>query len=484
MRNYLFYIVFLSSALSGCSVGPEYVRPNAELPDAWKVAPAAGKAVVTERWWTVYGDPMLDRLIDEALVNNQDLALATARLDEARALARVADSRLAPAIDGQLQRDRSHRSDSTATRIPGSLENNNYRAQLNVSYELDLWGRLRSTAKAAQAELLANAAARETVRLALTAQVAQSYYALVALDAQLSDTRKSLALREDNLRLQRIRSGAGLISDFELRQLEAEVAAAQAQLPALERRRSSEELALGVLLGRSPRALISDSVARSTDSGLPATPVVPADLPSDLLLRRPDVVAAEQQLIAANARISAARAALFPRIGLSGYLGSESAALSSLFSGPAQIWSLGFALAQPIFQGGRLFGEMEAVQARERQTLAQYQKTLQTAFRETHDALVAQTRAREAFDAENARARALSDSLRLARIRYENGLTSQLEALDAERNLLSAELNRSDALRAQRAAVADVVRALGGGWTGLAKVDATGQRQPRGSVIQ
>ncbi|MDP1673906.1 MAG: TolC family protein, partial [Burkholderiales bacterium] len=145
--------------MSGCSIGPEYVRPNAELPDAWKVAPAAGKAVVTERWWTVYGDPMLDRLIDEALVNNQDLALATARLDEARALARVADSRLAPAIDGQLQRDRSHRSDSTATRIPGSLENNNYRAQLNVSYELDLWGRLRSTAKAAQAELLANAAA-------------------------------------------------------------------------------------------------------------------------------------------------------------------------------------------------------------------------------------------------------------------------------------------------------------------------------------
>lgn len=475
MHKYLFYILFFT-ALAGCSVGPEYVRPNADLPEAWKAAPAEGKPVAAGRWWTIYGDATLDQLVEEALANNQDLVLATARLDEARALARVADAEQVPSVDAAFQRDRSRRSDSTATRVPGSLENSNYRAQLNVSYELDLWGRLRSSAKAAHAELLASEAARETVRLALTAQVAQSYYALVALDAQVADTRKSLTLRQDNLRLQRIRSDAGLINDFELRQLEAEVAAAQAQLPELERRHSSEELALGVLLGRSPRALINEAVSRSKDSGQLATPVVPADLPSDLLLRRPDIVAAEQQLIAANARIGAARAALFPRIGLSGYLGSESAALSNLFSGPAQIWSIGFALAQPIFQGGRLFGEVEAVQARERQALARYQKTLQTAFRETHDALIAQARAREIFDAESARARALADSLRLARIRYENGLTSQLEVLDAERNLLSAELNRRDALRAQRAAVADVVKALGGGWTGLPEGRATAQR--------
>jgi multidrug efflux system outer membrane protein len=475
MHKYLFYILFFTT-LAGCSVGTEYVRPNADLPEAWKAAPAEGKPVAAGRWWTIYGDATLDQLVEEALANNQDLVLATARLDEARALARVADAEQVPSVDAAFQRDRSRRSDSTATRVPGSLENSNYRAQLNVSYELDLWGRLRSSAKAAHAELLASEAARETVRLALTAQVAQSYYALVALDAQVADTRKSLTLRQDNLRLQRIRSDAGLINDFELRQLEAEVAAAQAQLPELERRRSSEELALGVLLGRSPRALINEAVSRSKDSGQLATPVVPADLPSDLLLRRPDIVAAEQQLIAANARIGAARAALFPRIGLSGYLGSESAALSNLFSGPAQIWSIGFALAQPIFQGGRLFGEVEAVQARERQALARYQKTLQTAFRETHDALIAQARAREIFDAESARARALADSLRLARIRYENGLTSQLEVLDAERNLLSAELNRRDALRAQRAAVADVVKALGGGWTGLPEGRATAQR--------
>lgn len=466
-KQSLFYVVAAAALLGGCSMGPAYQRPATELPETWTAAPAQGQAMAGERWWTVYGDATLERLITEALAGNQDLALATARLDEARALARVADAELVPSVDAAFQRDRTRRSNSTATRFPGALENNNYRAQLNVSYELDLWGRLRNSAKAARAELLATTAARETVRIALTAEVARSYYALVAYDAQVVVTRKSLALRQDDLRLQRIRADAGLINEFALRQLEAEVAAAQAQLPALERRRTGEELALGVLLGRSPRALISETITRTAESGQPATPVVPADLPSSLLLRRPDVVSAEQQLIAANARIGVARASLFPRIGLSGYLGSESAELASLFSGPARIWQLGFGLAQPIFQGGRLFGEIEAVEARERQALAQYQKTLQTAFRETHDALVAQSKAREVFDAENTRATALGESLRLARIRYENGLTSQLEVLDSERNLLSAELNRADALRAQRAAIADVVKALGGGWTGL-----------------
>lgn len=466
-KKSLLYMVAASALLAGCSMGPAYERPVTELPEAWNAVPAQGKPMAGERWWSIYGDATLDLLVTEALAGNQDLALATARLDEARAIARIADAELVPSVDAAFQRDRTRRSNSTATQFPGALENNNYRAQLNVSYELDLWGRLRNSAKAARADLLASTAARETVRIALTAEVARSYYALVAYDAQVVATRRSLKLRQDDFKLQRIRADSGLINEFTLRQLEAEVAAAQAQVPALERRRTGEELALGVLLGRSPRALINESVNRSAEYNQPATPVVPADLPSSLLLRRPDVVSAEQQLIAANARIGAARAALFPRIGLSGYLGSESAALSDLFSGPAQIWSLGFALAQPIFQGGRLFGEIEVVEARERQALAQYQKTLQNAFRETHDALVAQTKAREVFEAETARAAALTESLRLARIRYVNGLTSQLEVLDAERNLLNAELNRADALRAQRAAVADVVRALGGGWTGL-----------------
>ncbi len=471
MRNKYLILIGFFAALGGCSMAPDYQRPAAELPDKWQAAPAQGQNMPADRWWALYQDGTLNLLVEEALIYNQDLALATARLDEARALARITDAQLAPAVDAAFQRDRTRRSDSTATRFPGSLENNNYRAQVNVSYELDLWGKLRDSANAARAELLATTAARETVRIALTAGVTQSYYALIALDSQVDATRRSLELRQHDLKLQRIRADAGLINDFALRQLEAEVAAAQALLPVLENRRTSEELALGMLLGRSPRALLQDGIVRNAGNAAPAVPVIPSDLPSTLLLRRPDIVTAEQQLIAANARIGVARASLFPSIGLSGFFGSESAALSNLFSGPATIWQLGFGLAQPIFQGGRLFGEIEAVEARQRQALAQYQKTLQTAFRETHDALAGQVRAREAFDAENARVIALTDALRLARIRFDNGLTSQLEFLDAERNLLNAELNRADALRAQRSAVANVVKALGGGWTGLPGTD-------------
>jgi multidrug efflux system outer membrane protein len=332
---------------------------------------------------------------------------------------------------------------------------------------VDLWGRLRSATAAARADLLATEAARETVRITLVTEVVRAYFSLVSLDEQVAATRRSLKLRSDGLELQNVRHKAGLINDFELRQLEAEVLAARAQLPALEATRTAQELALAVLLGRSPRAIMEGAVARRADQGAPAALVVPEGLPSDLLLRRPDVAQAEQGLIAANARISEARATLFPRIGLSGYYGSESTSLGDLFSAPARIWSLAFGLAQPIFQGGRLFAEVDAVKARERQTVAQYQKTLQTAFSEVRQALNTQAKAREAYDAEGARTVALTDAARLARIRYENGLISQLEVIDADRNLLQAQLNRSEALRTQRAAVADLVKALGGGWQGF-----------------
>jgi len=457
-----------AAVIAGCAAGPEYQRPPVELPSAWQGVPSRGTSATGDRWWTLYGDPALETLIDEALAHNQDLALAAARVDEARARARVADALLLPSVDASFDRTRSRRSERTATPFPPGtpLESNNYRGQLNVAYEADLWGRLSSASDAARAELLATEAARETVRIALATEVVRAYYSLLALDAQVAATRRSLALRSDGLALQKVRSEAGLINDFTLRQLEAEVAAARAQLPTLEAGRTAQELALAVLLGRSPRAIMEGAIARRGEEGAPAALVVPEGLPSDLLLRRPDVVQAEQGLIAANARIAEARAALFPRIGLSGALGSESAALGDLFSGPARIWSLAFALAQPIFQGGRLLAEVEAVRARERQAVAQYLKSLQQAFSEVRQALNAQAKAREAYEAENARASALADTSRLARIRYENGLVSQLEVIDADRNLLQAELARSDALRNQRAAVADLVRALGGGWSG------------------
>lgn len=480
--NFLFSMVWLN----GCTIWPAYERPQSDLPAAWRDAPAQGLGVLQagERWWTLYNDAALDALLSEAYQHNRDLALAAARVAEARALTRVADSQLYPSVDAQALVDRTRSSEVGANPIPADfLERSSHRAQINVSYELDFWGRLRGGSNAARAELLATQAAHETVRIALAADVVRSYFTLTALDEQVAATRRALALREDNLRLQRVRHKAGLIGDFQLRQLEAEVAAAQAQLPALERARSAEEAALAVLLGRSPRAIIEAAVPRAVPNGMRSAdkndappPVVPEGLPSDLLARRPDIVQAEQRLIAANARIAVARAAMFPRIALTGYLGSESRQLTDLFSGPALIWQLAAGLAQPIFQGGRTQAEMDAAKAREAQALAQYQKALQESFREVRQALAAQTRSREVFDAESARVAALTDTLRLARIRFENGLASQLEVIDAERNLLAAQLNRVDALRAQRVAVADLVRSLGGGWHGLEPATAQAAR--------
>ena len=480
MLNRILGATALAVMIAGCAVGPDYRRPDVELPAAWQGAPSDGVKGVRDRWWTLYADPVLDRLVSEALANNLDLAAAVARVDEARALLRVADSRFWPAVDAAAQADRSRSSERTAMRLPlgTPVERTNYRAQLNVAYELDLWGRLRRGSEAAQANLLATEAARHTVRIALATEVARSYYTLVAFDSQVEATRRSLELRSNGLELQKARHAAGLINEFTLKQLEAEVAAARAQLPPLQARRTAEELALAVLLGRSPRAIMDDAFAVAVDRGELAAAVIPEGLPSDLLLRRPDVVEAEQRLIAANARIGEARAQLFPRIGLTGYLGSESASLSDLFTGPAAIWQVAFGLAQPIFQGGRLLGEVDAMEARQRQALAGYQKTLQEAFREVRTALSTQSRAREAYEAEGMRVSALTESFRLALIRYKTGLLSQLEVIDAERNLLQAELNRIDALRAQRAAVADVVRVLGGGWEGFAPAPVAQSQQP------
>ena len=469
IKTSVIHCVAAATLLAGCAVGPPYSRPAADLPSAWQGVPAQGVTATGERWWTLYGDPALDRLVEEALAHNQDLALATARVDESRALLRISDSARMPSVDADFQGDRSRLSERTSTPFPPGtpLESSNYRAQLNVAYEVDLWGRLRSATRAERANLLATEAARETVRITLVTEVVRGYFTLLALDAQVDATNRALALRNNGLDLQRVRAKAGLTNDFNLRQLEAEVAAAQAQLPVLQANLTAQELALAVLAGRSPRAITEGAVSRRAEQGEPQPPIVPEGLPSDLLLRRPDIVEAEQRLIAANANIAEARASLFPRIVLTGFLGSESATLGNLFSGPATIWSLAFALAQPIFQGGRLFAEIEAVKARERQAVAQYLKTLQESFSEVRRGLSTQLRAREAFDAESTRVTALADALRLARIRYQNGLLSLLEVIDAERNLLQAELNRADALRAQRAAVADIVKALGGGWTGF-----------------
>ncbi len=459
-------------ALGGCaSLAPEYERPAMELPAGWAGPEGPSTAGVGVQWWKIYGDAQLDLLVEEALAHNAELALALARVDEARALLGQTRADQFPTVEARADADRTQFSERTAVPLPAGTPrtNENYRASLDVAYEVDLWGRLRDATKAARAELLATEAARETVRITLAADVVQGYFALRSFDEQLAATRRSLATRSESLALQKSRYERGVISEFEYRQLEAEVAAARAQLPVLERERAAQEHALAVLLGKSPRAIYEDTLVEDAEpalDGVRAAPavVVPAGLPSELLLRRPDLVETEQRLRAANARIGVARAAYFPSIFLTGFAGSESAELNDLFTGGAGIWQVAAALTQPIWAGGRIRSQVEAANARQRQALALYQQAIQSAFRDVRDAIVAQMKSREQFDAENQRVVALRETLQLATMRYENGVASQLDVLDAERNLLTAQLNRSDALRAQRAAVADLFKALGGSW--------------------
>lgn len=506
-------------AFAGCvNLAPTYERPAVELPAGWG---SEGRPVAQgEAWWRVFGDAQLDRFVNEALAHNANLALAVARIDEARAQFGISRAERFPAVSAGLQRNRAQLSERSSTPLPPGtpLLTDTHRASLDTAYELDLWGRLRNARRAAHAELLASEAAAQTVRMTLVADVVQAYFAMQALDAQLAATARTLAARSEALALQKMRYEHGALSAFEYRQLEAETLAARAQLPLLEQRRVREETALAVLLGRSPRAIFagaagvigategdasahastSDASAASAQAAphapmptpsagasapsmaspkMSAPPagsssllaqapelVVPAELPSELLLRRPDLVAAEQRLIAANARIGVARAAYFPAIRLTGMFGSESSVLRELFTGPATVWQVAGALTQPIWGGGRVSSLSAVARARQQQMLASYRHAIQSAFRDVRTAIVAQSQSREQLAVEAQRVDALQEALRLARLRYENGVASQLDVLDTERALLAAELSRHEALRAQRAAIADLFKALGGGF--------------------
>jgi multidrug efflux system outer membrane protein len=452
--------------LAACATQPDYQRPAVELPESWKEAapPHLYPWAEDGRWWRIYGDASLDALIEESFSSNADLVIAAARVEEARGVLGETRSFLFPTVEAQGSAGRQQLSTRGALTPPGvPREFSTYRGTLNLSYEVDLFGRLRSGVEAARAELQASEAAREAVRLALAAQVAKSYFALRSFEQQVLLTQETLRLREDALRLQRRRRQAGVIGDFELRQLEAEAAAARAQLPALEQARSREEVALQVLLGRTAREVFEGQVrTKDVHEEKPGAPVLPAGMPSELLLRRPDLVEAERRLAAANARVAVARAEMFPSIALTAALGSESAALSNLFSSGAGLWTVAAAVTQPIFSAGRTQARTAAAEARERALIAQYQQAIRSAFGEVRSALVAQARARERYEAETERAAALADTLRLARLRYDSGIASQLEVLDAERGLLAARIARIEALRAHRAAVADLFRALGG----------------------
>jgi outer membrane protein, multidrug efflux system len=450
--------IAMASALAGCTVGPDYVRPQVELPATLGVAQSPSPA--GERWWSLFQDPVLDRLVDEALAANRDLRVAAHRIDQARAQLGIARADQWPDAGIQYDRSRTRASERGSFPLPPeAIETNTHRLVLRASWELDFWGRYRRASEAARAELAASEAGRDAVRASLIGDVARGYFALRALDRRLESATRTAEGRARALELQQLRLDAGVVSELEYRQVESDLRAAQALVPVIRQQRHEQEGALALLLGRSPRAVMAAAVER----GDPATPSVevPAGLPSDLLLRRPDLRQAEERLRAANARIGVARAAFFPSITLTGYFGGESQSLGDLFSGPSRTWSLAGGLLQPLLESQRIRGGVDLENARTREAAELYLQSIANAFREVRDALAAQGNAREAHAAQRERERALVRTAELARLRYDNGAVSLFEVLEAERQLFAARLEAIDAERNRRNAIVDLYLALG-----------------------
>lgn len=472
-RSPAILLVFLLSAglLAACAVKPDYKRPEMDLPASWPAKPDEARSTAMapgERWWSVYADPVLDKLEEEALAHNADVQVAAARVLEMRGLLGLSEADQYPVVNANARGSRTESSLAASPRPPNSPRIQNLsRVTLDASYELDLWGKFKNASIVARSEMLAAESARDAVRLSLTAQVAQQYFALQSSDAQEAIVRRALSGRQEKLALDRKRHQAGLLSEYETRQAEAEEAVVHTQLANITHTRKKQEAALAVLLGRSPRDVMEGQLERAKlegDNWNPATVWVPEGLPSELLLRRPDLKDAEMRLVAMDARIAVVRSQFFPVISLTAYLGSESASLARLFSGPAGIFQFAASATQPIFNAGRAKFGIEVAEARRDQALAQYKKAVASAFADVRNALSAAEAARQIMASEGARSKALSQAYRQAELRHQGGIASRFELLEVERNYLQAELNRLDAERAQRVAVADLFKALGGSW--------------------
>jgi multidrug efflux system outer membrane protein len=460
------HLVLCATLLLGActAVGPNYERPASGLPGAYPDAPAdlPATAAIPAEWWKLYEDQRLNELVGSALERNADVRFAVARIEEADANLREAGAAFLPEVDLAAAPNRSRISNQTATPIPGGipLVRNDIRITLGTSFEIDFWGKLRRALEATRALALGSRYAKEVVTLSLAGLTAQTYFSLRSLDAQIALTRITLQSRDEALSFVRDRARGGIASDLEVNQAELARADASVQLKDLLRQRSLIEHQLGSLTGRLELAVPAGDLMT-----LPLPPLPPAGLPSTLLQRRPDILQAEQQLVATNAQIGIARAAMFPTVSLTSYYGAESTALSTLLSSGGRIWSLGFGLAQPIFDAGRYAARTQAAEARQRQSVASYQKAVETAFREVADALTALQQTEALEQDLNLRVGAARNALRLARLRYEAGYSAYLEVLDAQRTANDSELAFLRNRQSRLAASVDLMKALGGGWS-------------------
>lgn len=454
-------LTVVSAAVAGCSaLGPDYQRPAVVLPAQYPQAVAEAAPAVPADWWRLFGDEQLTRLVDQALAANADVAQAAARVELAAALLREADGAQSPSLDASGSAGRSQ----TGAGVPGNtsgrtITGNDFRLGLNAAYQVDLFGQLRRADEAARAGLLASQAARDTVRLSVASAVVQSWIGLRSLDEQTAATRLVLKTRDDSARLVRLRLNAGTASRLEAEQADILRADAALQLRDLQRQRTLLQSQLGLLAGAAALELPEGSLRGST---LPPAP--PPGLPSALLERRPDVRAAEQQLVAANAQIGVARAAMFPSLSLTGALGQESLELSDLLKAPARFWSLGVGLGLPLFDGGRRAARVDQAGARQREAIAAYQGAVSSAFKDVADALATLRAAADSEADVAARAAAAERAQQLARVRFDSGYSGYLEFLDAQRTATAAQLDVVRNRQARLAATVQLLQALGGGW--------------------
>jgi multidrug efflux system outer membrane protein len=467
MRHTLLIAVVCIS--TGCTVGPNYQRPSLATPQAFRAPDPlpAGQAgsFADLKWFEVFKDEQLQTLIRRALEKNYDLRDAVARVEEARAALGITRSDQFPNFGAGGSVDINRLSRDGATPLPPQFlpsQNRNFgtAALQLLSFEVDLWGKLRRATEAARAGLLSADENRKAVVTTLVSDVATDYLTLRELDYDLDISKRTLQTREESLELTKSREAGGVSTELDLRQAEQLVYTASETIPDIQRQIEQTENQISLLLGESPKEVLR---GRSlTEQQLP--PEVPAGLPSGLLERRPDIKAAEQDLVAANAQIGVARAAYFPTLSLSGALGGASTQLSSLFSGPAAIWSLTPQVTQPIFTAGRLKSGVKLAEAEHERALIHYEKTIQTAFTETSDALIAHQRFRESRTRQEALEQTLEDRLRLAYLRYHGGVDNQLNALDADRDLFQAQLDLSHLRLEESLSVVQLYKALGGGW--------------------
>jgi outer membrane protein, multidrug efflux system len=468
MPRHLCALGAVALALASCTLGPDYRRPPIDAPQAFRFQVRDAHDTANTAWWEQFGDPTLDRLIGVALADNLDVKTAAARIDEFLGQYMSTRSLMLPQVGASLYGQRQ-RLPETQRRFSPGIESvlEQYEAALSVSWEIDVFGRLRRETEAARAAVLSSEEGRRATILTLVASVASTYIALRELERQLEIAKSTAESRKGSYLLFKDKFEGGVVSELELAQTLSEYEASLVAIPQIEARIGQQENALSILLGHNPGPI-------GRGQALPAlgVPAIPAGLPSQLLVRRPDLRQAEQDLIAANALIGAARAQYFPTISLTGLLGSLSGQFSDLFKGPAKIWSYAANVSMPIFTGGGIAGQVHSAEARQQQALFRYQKSIQVAFQEVSDSLIGHTKAREQLVFQERQVKSLRNYLDLARLRYDEGYTSYIEVLDAERNLFNAELSYSQTQGQVLLSLVNLYKAMGGGWVTRAEAMA------------